>query len=206
MSHDINSMILLIKSTLPEIDNFVSNRMNDTEKMTKNILQYVREIQVLKSDVDIAELLDSVIQNVSIPENIQVAKNLNIDSVSIRVDVELIDRALGEIIKNSVSAIDDGTGKIIITATINEFENLFSQNQFLEINIEDTGSGINPDFLQFVKNPFFTTQKSECHSGLGLSIANKIIESHGGSLNIRINQENNTLVTIYLPMQGNENE
>jgi signal transduction histidine kinase len=206
MNHDINSMISLIKSNLPEIDTSVSDKMNYTEKMTKDILQYVREIQILESEVNIAELLNSVIQNISIPKNIQLIKKYDLNSKSISVDVELIDRAIGEIIKNSISALNNAAGKINIIATINDFENLFTKNQFLVISIEDNGKGINPDFLEFVTNPFFTTNKSEYHCGLGLSNANKIIEAHGGNINIQINQENNTLVTIYLPVQGKENE
>ena len=206
ISHDINSMIFLIKSNFPEIDTSVSDKINYNEKMTKDMLQYVREIQVLESEVDITELLNSIIHNVSIPDNIEVSKDFKVNSESIRVDVELIDRAIGEIIKNSISAIDKEAGKINITATINDFENLFNKNQFLVLTIEDSGKGINPDFLEFVKNPFFTTQKFEYHSGLGLSIANKIIEAHDGSLNIQINQESNIMVTIYLPLLGEKNE
>ncbi len=206
MSHDINSMISVIKSNLSEIDNAVTNKINYSEKMTKHILQYVREVPVLESDVDIAELLSSVIQNVCIPERIQVIRYFDLNSETITIDVELIDRALGEIIKNSVSALGNESGIINVTATIMIFENIILHNRFLEITVEDSGEGINPDFLEFVKNPFFTTKKSEYHCGLGLSIADKIIEAHKGSLNIQINKENNSLATIYLPMQGKENE
>jgi len=206
MSHDINSMISLIKTNLPEIDDSVSNKLNYAEKMTKDILQYVREIHILDSEVEIRELLDSIVDNVSIPDNIEVSKNFSFKSEIINIDVELIDKAIKEIIQNSIISISEKAGKIGIKASIDGFNNLFFDNKFLVIIIEDDGSGINPDFLQFVKNPFFTTWKSEYHSGLGLSIANKIIEAYGGFLSLENSHENATIVTIYLPMQGKGDE
>ena len=206
MSHDINSMISLIKSNIPELETVVSDKMNYTEKMTKDILQYVREIEILESSVDVVELMDSIINNIKIPDTIKISKNYNIENENIRVDVELINRAVSEILHNSLAAIDMGSGKITIEAQAEEFKNPFIKNKYLVIRIKDKGKGINPDFLELVKNPFFTTQKSEYHSGLGLSIANKIIEAHGGVLKIENSNESKTIVSVYLPMLGIENE
>jgi signal transduction histidine kinase len=206
ISHDINSMISLIKTNSAEFDESVSNKINYAEKMTKDILQYVREIQILDSEVKIEELLESVIQNASIPKNIEVSTQFNVKEKTINLDVELIDRALNELIKNAISAVRENNGKISIHAEIKNFRNIFFNTEFLFIIIEDNGTGINPDYLSFIKNPYFTTRKSEYHSGLGLSIADKVIKAHGGYLNIEITQNNQTSVTIYLPLQGKANE
>jgi signal transduction histidine kinase len=206
MSHDVNSMISLIKSNVPEIEKSVTDKMNYTEQMTKDILQYVREIETLDSEVEIVELMDSIIETIPVPKNIELSKKYKVDSNSIKVDVELINRALVEIIKNSITAIEHETGKITIEVGIKIFKNIFIKNKFFVVKIEDNGNGINADFLDLVKNPFFTTRKSEYHSGLGLTIANKIIEAHGGQMRIENNNGNNTVVTIYLPIQEKENE
>lgn len=206
LCHDFNSMISLIKTKSSEIDESVSNKINYAEKMTTDILQYVREIQILSSEVKIKELFESIIQNASIPEKIDVSTQFNVQEKTISLDVELIDRAFNEIIKNAVSAVKENKGKISIHAEIKTFQNFFINAEFLYIIIMDNGIGINPDFLSFIKNPFFTTRKSEYHSGLGLSIADKIINNHGGYMNIEITQHNQTSVTIYLPLQGKTNE
>ena len=206
MIHDINSMISLIKMRSSQIEESVSNKMSYAEKMTKDALQYVREIQVLDSEVKIKELLEGIIQNVSFPDNIDVSIQNNVNEKTINLDVELIDRALNEIIQNAVSAFGDTNGRISIKTDIRQFKNILYNNEYLEIKVEDNGIGINSDFLSFIKNPYFTTRKSEYHSGLGLSIADKIIDAHGGYLNIEITPENKTAVTIYLPLQGNDNE
>jgi len=203
MSHDINSMISLIKSNIPEIESCVSDKMTYAEKMTKDILQYVRDMEILCSQVDVVELMDSILDTISLPSNVEIIKNYSLKSENIGVDVELINRAINEIISNSISAFDEKSGKISIKVCAEEFENILSTNKFLIIKIEDNGEGINPDFLNLVKNPFFTTKKSEHHSGLGLSIANKIIEAHGGALRIEDNNDSKTIVSIYLPLVGN---
>lgn len=205
MSHDVNSLISLLKSDQPEMSDLVSEKLHYTLNMTKDILQYVREIQLLKSDVRAAELLESIIQNTDLPEQVKIEEIFNITSETISVDVELINRAIIEVIKNSVQALN-GKGKITIHALINEHKNILNKNQFLTIIIKDNGQGINPDFLEFVKNPFFTTLKSEYHSGLGLSLAEKIIQAHQGFLDVETVETKNTTVTINLPLQRNEYE
>ena len=182
------------------------DNINYTEQMTKDILQYVRDIEILDSEVEIVELVDSIIETISVPENIEISKKYNVASESINVDVELFNRALGEIIKNSIAAIEHKKGKVTIELGIKVFKNIFIKNKFLVLKIEDNGKGINDDFQNLVKEPFFTTRKSEYHSGLGLTIANKIIEAHGGQIRIENSRDNKTVVTIYLPMQEKENE
>ena len=60
-----------------------------------------------------------------------------------------------------------------------------------------------PQFLKNIKAPLFTTFKSYGNCGLGLSIANKIIETHNGSLKIENDKKRGTRVILFLP---NKNE
>jgi signal transduction histidine kinase len=206
MSHDINSMNSLIKTNFSEIDKSVLNKMSYIEKMTKDVLQYVREIQIIESDAKIDELLQGIIQNIVFPANIEVLTRYHLKDRSINLDVELFDKALSEIILNAISSFENKKGIINIEANLRKVKNLFYDNEYLKLIVEDNGTGINADFLSFIKNPFFTTKKSDHHSGLGLSIADKIIDAHGGYINIERTKENKTMVTVYLPLQGKYNE
>lgn len=206
MNHDINSFLTVIKSQKIKTDDVISDKMNYIEKMTQDILYYVRELEVLDNIVDIEELINGIIQNIPIPETIEISKKVNVKGGTINLDVELVNRAIFEIIENAILAKNKKNSKIKIQADIESHKNIIFDNEFLAIRIEDNGIGINPDYLQFVKDPFFTTWKSQYHSGLGLPIANKIIEAHRGFLNIEITKADNVLITIYLPMQGIVNE
>lgn len=67
----------------------------------------------------------------------------------------------------------------------------------LRIDIQDYGKGINPDTLEQVKKPFFTTKQNG--TGLGLSIAKSILEAHQGTLEIASVANQYTTVSLYLP-------
>ena len=68
---------------------------------------------------------------------------------------------------------------------------------FLSIEIADTGSGISPELKNKILRPFFTTKPKGL--GLGLSMANKIIERFDGSLEFLDNSNKGTIVKIILP-------
>jgi signal transduction histidine kinase len=67
----------------------------------------------------------------------------------------------------------------------------------VEVTVRDTGVGIPADQLDNVFTPFVTTKKRG--SGLGLSLAHKIIEDHGGNIHIASELEQWTAVTVRLP-------
>ena len=64
--------------------------------------------------------------------------------------------------------------------------------------ISDTGSGINPDTMQKLFEPFFSTKKQGL--GLGLSISHAIVESHGGSIRAENNSWGGATFHILLPL------
>lgn len=66
------------------------------------------------------------------------------------------------------------------------------------VQVVDTGSGIPPTILHRLTEPFFTT-KGECGSGLGLSVARKVVDRHEGTLSFESEQGRGTTVTIRLP-------
>jgi two-component system sensor histidine kinase HydH len=70
----------------------------------------------------------------------------------------------------------------------------------LQVEIEDTGAGIGAAEADKVFNPFFTTKSSG--TGLGLALAHKIIENHGGSITFRSTPGVGTTFRVVLPLQA----
>jgi signal transduction histidine kinase len=68
------------------------------------------------------------------------------------------------------------------------------------ISIVDSGCGINEGNLAGVLLPFFTSKKN--HDGLGLSMASRFIEIHGGILQIRSKEGKGTSVEMRLPIEA----
>ena len=92
---------------------------------------------------------------------------------------------------NSVEAIvDKGTIEI---AT--RYDNI---NNRIIVVIEDSGSGIDSKIIQDIFSPLFTTRKE--NAGIGLSLAKRVIEEHGGKIQVLSKEGDGTTIRIVLPV------
>ena len=73
--------------------------------------------------------------------------------------------------------------------------------KFVKITVKDNGTGIPPENIQKIFNPFFTTKKDG--NGLGLSIVYMIIKNHKGHISLDSSPGKGTCLTIYLPAAEN---
>ncbi len=73
---------------------------------------------------------------------------------------------------------------------------------FLSIQVEDTGTGIPPDVLAHVWEPFFTTKGAGKGTGLGLSTVRGIVETHGGFISLQTTLGKGTSFRIFFPADG----
>ena len=74
-----------------------------------------------------------------------------------------------------------------------------AESTVVEINISDTGGGISQEDIEKVFIPCYTTKSSG--SGLGLTITQKIIEAHNGTIKVNSKINEGTTFTIYLPLK-----
>lgn len=72
----------------------------------------------------------------------------------------------------------------------------------IQIMVSDTGSGIDPEDLENIKQKFYKGKDAVRGSGIGLAIADEIILSHGGTLEIASTLRVGTTVTVTLPVKG----
>jgi signal transduction histidine kinase len=94
------------------------------------------------------------------------------------------------IIMNSSEAIEQGN---IWIKTWKRANNIF-------IEFKDDGKGISEEDLKVIFDPFFTTKENG--TGLGLSLSYRIIQNHGGTINVESEVGVGTKITIKLPMVG----
>jgi len=101
--------------------------------------------------------------------------------------------ALMNIVINARQALPDTGGQVTVTTGV-EDEQVF-------IRVHDTGHGISPENLPHLTEPFFTT-KGENGSGLGLSVARKVIACHEGRIEFHSADNAGTTVALWLPVGG----
>ncbi len=110
------------------------------------------------------------------------------------VDIEAIGRAVWEIMKNSAEEAKTSDSDISITLDITESHLPMMSCQ---LRIRDTGPGIRPHFLPRIFNPFFTTKTG--HTGMGLTLARRIVQEAAGSLRVESVFEKGTTALVHLP-------
>ncbi len=106
-----------------------------------------------------------------------------------------INQSLIHTIQNAVDAVENN-GIIKISSAYD------SNDKEVTIRIIDNGTGMSPEVLRQAFNPFFTTKPVGSGTGVGLSMTERIIKRHGGSINISSKEGDGTTVTMILPVVG----
>ncbi len=73
---------------------------------------------------------------------------------------------------------------------------------FVEVSVIDTGAGIAPDVLEKIFDPFYSTR--ETGTGLGLPLAHRIVESHGGHIEVKSTVGKGSVFSVVLPTASGE--
>lgn len=146
----------------------------------------------------VAENLDTVLtlyQNL-IKRGVRVITRYDVDTV-MSADHDALNQVWTNLIHNALQAMDyDGT--LTLEARMNSEE--------LIVSVEDTGSGISPDRIDRIYEPFYTTKEIGEGTGLGLSISIDIVRRHGGTMTVN-STPGQTEFTVRIPrVQKQEQE
>jgi two-component system NtrC family sensor kinase len=97
------------------------------------------------------------------------------------------------LITNAVQAMEGGKGTITLTTR--------SDGSGVAIEVTDNGKGIAPEVLPKIFDPFFSTKEIGKGTGLGLSISYKIVQQHGGRINVESQPGAGTKFTVWFPLK-----
>lgn len=111
-----------------------------------------------------------------------------------QADAGMLHQALLNLAVNAIEAVGEGD-----EVTIGAYETQDGEAAARAIEVRDTGAGISPSHLQQIFQPFFTTKAQG--TGLGLSVAENIIKSHEGRLEVESTVGTGTTFRIVLPEQ-----
>jgi len=117
----------------------------------------------------------------------------------VEMDKSLIKRTVSNVLSNAIDASGSG---MEIRAELIALEKTEPERDWYRIRIIDQGEGIQPENMQRVFTPYFTTKNrgdEQRGFGLGLSICRKVVQIHGGSLKITSQPKKGTTVFIDLP-------
>jgi len=120
-------------------------------------------------------------------------------SASIHGDEESLEQVFSNLISN---AINYNKPKGSVTISVKE------EKEFIAIEIRDTGIGIAKEHIPLIFDQFYRVSRSESQkhkgTGLGLTIAKKIVDTHGGSIQVSSELEKGSIFTVLLPKSKKE--
>jgi len=195
MNADIISEELKLNEAEKENLAIIQTEINRLNNLVKDVLQFSRQMELDYSVFNLSELIDNIKSQLL---NKLKAKSIsfinNIDKIELSADKNKLMQVFLNLIDNSIEAISNN-GRIELTSVIDEALNN------IKILVTDSGSGINTGIKIF--EPFFTTKSSG--TGLGLSVAQKIIEQHKGTIRVVSSEPGKTIFEIILVLSGSEN-
>jgi len=148
--------------------------------------------QAVKDVVDIHQGLETTLTllNHQLEERIVVYKNYGVIP-KLKCLPDRLNQVFMNLLTNAIHAID-GEGEIHLRT--------FQENNWIVMEIRDTGRGIPEDKLAHIFDPGFTTKGSGVGTGLGLSIVYQIIQDHDGQVQVDSEPGQGSTFRVYLPI------
>lgn len=174
-----------------KINQLLKSEVDRINKIITQFLNYARPVEIRKSKIDAKNFIGDLF---SLFQNQAKVKNINFisgttDSFIFNIDAELMKQALINILQNAFEATEqNGTVKV----------ESYKESTNAIITISDTGIGISEKNLKKIFDLYFTTKKDG--NGLGLSITQKIISQHSGSIELSSKENIGTTFKIILPL------
>ncbi|MFO7714868.1 ATP-binding protein [Desulfosarcina sp.] len=177
----------------------ISEEIDHIDTIVQNFLEFSRPPKLKMQPVSPSTVVDTAIQLLRYRlESYQVKAIIHRDQTlpAVQADPDQLKEVLVNLMVNACEAMTGG-GSIEIHERLLE-----SSTEALkaEIRITDSGTGIAPEALKRIFDPFFTTKEEG--TGLGLSIVSRIIQEHGGHIDVTSEEGRGTTFRIVLPTLG----
>jgi signal transduction histidine kinase len=173
----------------------LSSELRSLDAFVSEFLRYARPPPLRLESVPIRPLLAEFAGFVApscAEQGLELALDLDRCSATVSVDALQLKRAILNLVLNAIQATPAG-GRITLESE--------SDDAKLIVRVRDTGPGLDAEHAARIFDVFFTTKESG--SGLGLPIARRIAEAHGGTLALANHPEGGALATLELPARRN---
>ncbi len=224
IAHDLNNILSPILMSVDML------QMNDLEEETnrwlnvikenaergadlvKQVLTFARGMKGERISVQLKHIIKDLIKVLkeTLPKSINVKFDIETDLWTISADPTQIHQVLMNMCINARDAMPLG-GNLTIAA-----KNIYLDQHYARMNFEteagnyvlltisDTGAGISEEIKSRIFDPFFTTKEIGKGTGLGLAMAQTIVKSHAGFINVYSEPDKGTKFSVYLPVANSE--
>jgi len=213
VAHEVNNPLASISSLIQMMQakknldaemaerlNLISAQIQRITQVTKDMMDFARVRPAAKSLVDVNRVIETSLRLASFDksfQNLRLKKDMGENLPEIFADYDQLQQVFLNLFLNARDAMPGGGELSVITS---------NSNKKIQIEIADSGIGIDAQNLKQIFDPFFTTKQTGKGTGLGLAVCYGIITAHGGKIEVQSNKENGTTFLINLPVNETDNE
>jgi len=218
LAHDFNNLLTIIIGNLSVLNErigggagseYVAPSLQAARRgaeLIRRLLTFSRRQSLEPTSVEVSALVHNMTHLLvrTLGETVRVRLRLPSDPLYALVDPHQLENAILNLAINARDAMPEG-GELTITVKRRTLEGTLAQvgelapGAYVQIDVSDTGAGIEPAVLQRVFEPFFTTKPFGGGSGLGLSMVYGFVRQSGGNIRIRSTPGAGTHVRFVLP-------
>ncbi len=178
--------------------------------LVRQILTFSRNEPLQRSPVQMAEVMQDTARllRVTLPPTIELQVQAPAQLPPILADVTQIEQAVLNLCTNAVHAIGEQRGSIVVQARLEHpaphlCERLgLPPGDYVALDVQDSGPGIDSATLSRIFEPFFTTKPVGQGTGLGLPVVHGVMRTHGGAIDVHSVPGEGTRFTLYFPAAG----
>jgi PAS domain S-box-containing protein len=181
--------------------------------LVKQILTFARQSDEEQKPIQVNKIAKEALKLIrsTIPTSIEIRKKIESDSL-IMGNPTQVHQLFMNICTNAAQAMEENGGILEVGLKDIEITDKSLQEQshlrpglYMLITISDTGSGIKPDILEMVFEPYFTTKGVGEGTGMGLAMTHGIVEGCGGKITVKSELGQGTIFSVYLPITKKSN-
>jgi PAS domain S-box-containing protein len=221
IAHDFNNLLMVVMGNLQLVEHLVKHDERAMKRiraateaaergsdLTKRMLAFSRQQTLQNKELTVNDLVfsmkDMLTQALTALVTLKIIPGTDVWPVN--ADRTMLETAILNLGINARDAMAPKGGDLIIETQNRilspeycaDFEDV-KPGDYVEISVTDTGSGIAPENIEKVFQPFFTTKGPEAGSGLGLSMIYGFVKQSGGHVKIYSEVGHGTTVKLYLP-------
>jgi len=176
--------------------------------LVKQILTFARQSDAEVKPTKVGTIAKETLKLIrsTIPASIEIKQNINSDSL-IMANPALVHQIFMNLFTNANHAMEDEGGVLEINLADVELDSAFTRlhselkpGDYLRLSVSDTGTGISPNSIGLIFEPYFTTKELDVGTGMGLAMVHGIVKGYGGEITVESEMGKGTVFTVYLPI------
>ncbi len=189
-----------LADTLDDYTERIEDRIASLRRMTTNVLKFVGKEDLRRTPTNVSHFLKEVADTLeqNLPPDIEMQRRFDEELPVAAVDQDQMRSVVENLVTNAVEAMPEGGVLTLSTRLARDlyFEDEPGARDYVVVEVRDTGVGMTPSVQARLFEPGFSTRDD---TGLGMALARKIVDDHGGEIEVESEPEVGTSVTLYMP-------